>query len=70
MQKIAFFIEWKIKITASAQLLCAPRGGFLNIIPIGILTYAGMKTSFHTDASPTETGFHVGIGRNGDWNNL
>ena len=30
-----------------------PRGGFLKIsIPIGIPTYAGMKSGFHADVSP------------------
>ena len=28
------------------------RGGFLKVIPIGIPTYAGMKTGFHADVSP------------------
>ena len=27
-------------------------GGFLKIIPIGILTYASVKTGFHADVSP------------------
>ena len=29
-----------------------PEAGFLNIIPSGIPTYAGMKTGFHADVSP------------------
>ena len=28
------------------------RGGFLKIVPIGIPTYAGMKTGFHANVSP------------------
>ena len=38
------------------------RGGFLKIISVGILAYAGMKTSFNADVRPIEAGFHAGIG--------
>ena len=45
-------------------------GGFLKSIPIGIPTYTGMKTGFHADVSPRESGFRDGVGQNADWNNL
>ena len=45
------------------------RRGFLKIIPICILTYAGMKTSL-TLTLALKTGFHAGRGRNADWINL
>ena len=43
----------------------SPRGRFLKIIPIGIT-----KTGFSRADVSMETGFHAGIGRNADWNNL
>ena len=48
-----------------------PRGGFLKITPTGIPTYADMKKNWFLGLMwSMETGFHAGIGRNADWNNL
>ena len=57
--------EWNYAWTRERE-----RGGFLKIIPISILTYAGMKTGFHVNISPREIGFCADVGRNADWNNL
>ena len=46
------------------------QGGFLKTISVGILTYAGMKTSCHTWYLALEIGFHAGLGQKADWNNL
>ena len=56
----------------TANLSRRPRGRkqsenvFLKIIPIGIPTYAGMKTGFHADIGPRNRFSCQRIGRNAD----
>ena len=53
MQKIIFLLSKTFINTESAQLWISCRGGFLQIIRAGIPTYAGMKTGFYADFSPS-----------------
>ena len=46
--------RWLLSWICQVGFWCVPtRGGFLKIFWFGILTYAGMKTGFHADVSPS-----------------